>query len=54
MRLYITGGSGYLGSYVRNLAHQNGWHVRYSVHQTAPSADADIVSCGLAFRVAGA
>lgn len=43
MRLYITGGSGYLGSYLRSMAHQNGWQVRYSVFQATPATDADVV-----------
>lgn len=45
MRLYITGGSGYLGSMLVQLATANGWHVRYSVFQHGSSTDghADVV-----------
>jgi dTDP-4-dehydrorhamnose reductase len=44
MRIYITGGSGYLGSQLRDLAIRNGWQVRYSVFQHhASTADADVV-----------
>jgi dTDP-4-dehydrorhamnose reductase len=45
MRLYITGGSGYLGAVLVQLATLNGWNVRYSVFQHGVAADthADIV-----------
>ena len=45
MRLYITGGSGYLGSMLVQLATANGWHVRYSVfqHGSATDGHADVV-----------
>lgn len=45
MRLYITGGSGYLGSMLVQLATTHGWNVRYSVFQnnTANDARADVV-----------
>ncbi|MFZ9858078.1 MAG: SDR family oxidoreductase [Roseiflexaceae bacterium] len=45
MRLYITGGSGYLGSMLVRLATANGWHVRYSVFQHSTSSDstADVI-----------
>jgi dTDP-4-dehydrorhamnose reductase len=36
MRLYVTGGSGYLGSYLISAAHALGWEVR-SCHYTHPS-----------------
>lgn len=42
MRLYITGGSGYLGSMLVQLATAHGWNVRYSVcsqHSTDGRAD---------------
>lgn len=43
MRLYITGGSGYLGSLLVQHATANGWHVRYSIfrndHHAHPNAD---------------
>lgn len=45
MRLYITGGSGYLGSMLVQLATANGWHVRYSVFRQHTGADtrADVI-----------
>jgi dTDP-4-dehydrorhamnose reductase len=43
MRLYITGGSGYLGSYLRTIAQHNGWQVHASVFQAPADLDADVV-----------
>ncbi len=45
MRLYITGGSGYLGNVLAQLAQANGWHVRYSVFRNGQHVDpnADMV-----------
>lgn len=45
MRLYITGGSGYLGSMLVTLATQQGWHVRYSTFRNSNSSKdtADVI-----------
>lgn len=45
MRIYITGGSGYLGSMLVQLATANGWQVRYSVFRQHTHADirADVI-----------
>lgn len=45
MKLYITGGSGYLGATLVHLATLNGWQVGYSVfrHHNPSDARADIV-----------
>lgn len=45
MRLYITGGSGYLGSHLVQYATQHGWDVRYSTFQHGNATDtrADVI-----------
>ena len=50
MRLYITGGSGFLGSYLVRLAQARGWDVRASYHTQTGTAAHDTID----LRVRGA